>query len=85
MTVDSKSQQPLHIAVIVVSYNTCDLLRTCLQSIYEAGPVGFTPAPKLTVIVIDNASHDGSPQMVAADFPQATLIALDQNIGFTAA
>lgn len=85
MAVDALLHVPIKIAVIVVSYNTCDLLRTCLRSIDEAGPIGFDPAPHMSVVVIDNASHDGSPQMVAAEFPQTTLIALDQNIGFTAA
>jgi len=45
--------------VVIVSYNTKDHLRACLESLGEADEI----------IVVDNASRDGSPEMVAADFP----------------
>ena len=64
----------LTVSVIIVSWNVCDLLRGCLASL----PAG------VEVIVVDNASRDGSAAMVAAEFPQARLIANAENRGFTA-
>ena len=72
------------LAVIVVSYNVRDLLRACLsatlaslaQSGYEVTPSSSVVGrPSSTIIVIDNASADGSADMVAAEFPQVRLVA----------
>jgi GT2 family glycosyltransferase len=65
------------LAVIVVNYNTCDLLAQCLRSVYASHP-----ATPFHVIVVDNRSTDGSADMVCARFPQATLILSDRNGGF---
>ena len=70
----------LDLGIVIVSYSTCDLLRTCLQSVY-ASQGDFTFA----VCVVDNASPDGSAEMVAAEFPQARLIANTENIGYPSA
>ncbi len=68
------------VSVVVVNWNTQDILRDCLRSIYEqCGEID------LEVIVIDNASTDGSVEMVKKDFPQVTLIENPQNRGFAAA
>lgn len=68
------------VSVVVVNWNTQDILRECLRSIYErCGEID------LEVIVIDNASTDGSVEMVKKDFPQVTLIENSQNRGFAAA
>lgn len=67
------------LSVVVVSYNTRDLLRDCLRSVYASATV-----PR-EVFVVDNASRDGSPAMVSAEFPAVTLIALDRNLGFAGA
>ena len=53
------------LSVIVVSWNTCDELRACLESV-AAGVRGISAE----VIVVDNASADGSPDMVKAQFPE---------------
>jgi len=68
------------VSVIVVSYNTREILRRCLARLLEemAGIPG-------EVIVIDNASTDGSPQMVATQFPQVRLVRSIVNLGFAAA
>lgn len=67
-------------SVIIVNWNTKDLLRNCLRSVYErGGDVDFE------VIVIDNASTDGSAEIVKKGFPQVTLIENSQNRGFAAA
>lgn len=74
----------MHIAAIVVSYNTKELLRDCLNSIVISFESEATDADKLSVVVVDSASSDGSPEMVSAEFPQATLLAQTDNIGFVA-
>jgi N-acetylglucosaminyl-diphospho-decaprenol L-rhamnosyltransferase len=65
---------------VVVSYNTRDLLAACLESVYRQ-PLSH----RLDVWVVDNASGDGSPEMVRERFPQARLIANTDNRGFAAA
>ncbi|MFX5374184.1 glycosyltransferase, partial [Acinetobacter baumannii] len=53
------------------------LLRACLQSIYR-----HPPSEPFEVIVVDNASRDGSATMVQQEFPQVTLIANTENLGY---
>lgn len=68
------------VSVVIVSFNTRDLLHDCLQTLYrESGGVTFE------TIVIDNGSRDGSADMVEADFPAARLIRSQTNLGFAAA
>ena len=67
---------------MVVSWNTRELLARCLGSIErERDRAGLT----VETIVVDNASRDGSAAMVGQHFPDARLIALDENRGFAAA
>lgn len=72
-------KQPPDIAVVVVSYQTVDLLPACLQSI-EADISAHKE-----VFLVDNASTDGSAELVARDFPGVRLIANSENRGFGAA
>jgi GT2 family glycosyltransferase len=65
------------LAVAVVSYNTRDLLRDCLASVRDAGVA--------EVVVVDNASTDGSAEMVRGEFPHAALVANRGNPGYGAA
>ncbi len=68
------------VSVVVVSFNTRDLLRDCLKTLSaEAGGVSYE------TIVVDNASRDGSADMIAAEFPGAVLVRSDANLGFAAA
>jgi len=69
----------LDMAIVVLNYNTRDLLRACLESVY-ASQGSF----RFTLCVVDNASQDASSQMVAAHFPQAGLIRSEENRGFSA-
>ncbi|MGH2592460.1 MAG: glycosyltransferase family 2 protein [Anaerolineae bacterium] len=69
----------IDLSIVVVNWNVRDLLRRCLDSIFAAGQ------PRLEVIVVDNASSDGSLDMLRADFPHVTLIANADNRGFPAA
>ena len=64
----------MEIAAVVVNYNTRDLLRSCLESIRGEG------VPE--VVVVDNASTDGSPDMVRSEFPEVQLIANRHNPGY---
>lgn len=66
-----------NLAIVIVNYNTCDLLDTCLESVF-ASQASFP----FHVIVVDNCSTDGSLEMVASHYPQATLISSDRNGGF---
>lgn len=70
----------MHLAVVVVSYNTRDLLAACLRSVYASARGGDL---RLSVVVVDNASTDNSAARVAHDFPQALLVASRSNLGFT--
>lgn len=68
------------ISVIVVNWNTRDLLAQCLRSVYAtAGDLA------LEVLVVDNASSDGSVAMVRQDFSQVRLICNEENVGFARA
>ncbi len=68
--------------VVVVSFNTRELLRRCLASLYAAAA---TDGLAVEVVVADNASGDGSAALVAKEFPEAFLLAGERNLGFAAA
>lgn len=70
----------IDVSVIVVNWNTRDYLRECLDSIRQVS-AGLS----VEVVVVDNASEDGSPAMVAESFPEVTLIRNTLNRGFAAA
>ena len=62
------------LSVIISSYNTRDVLRDCLQSLYRNPP--STP---YEVIVVDDASTDGTSEMVRAEFPGVRLLVNETN------
>jgi len=67
----------IDLTISIVNWNVKELLEKCLESIYKyAGDI------KLEVVVIDNASRDGSANMVKQKFPQAALIENKKNIGY---
>lgn len=68
------------ISVIIVSWNACGYLRDCLNSIRQTGGDVVHE-----VIVVDNASSDDSPDMVAKEFPEVVLIRSTENLGFARA
>ncbi|CAN5545034.1 glycosyltransferase family 2 protein [soil metagenome] len=72
----------MQLAVIIVSYNTRDLLRNCLHSVLDSAALSAEQLA-VDVIVVDNASHDDSVEMVAAEFPQIHLVASPDNLGYT--
>jgi len=67
-------------SIIIVSWNACGYLRQCLASIRQARPRCVHE-----IIVVDNASADGSAEMVECEFPEATLIRAGSNLGFARA
>jgi len=70
------------LAVIIVSWNVRDLLIACLHSLFaDLDRSGLTAQ----VWVVDNASVDGTPEMVAETFPTVHLVASDENLGFARA
>jgi len=71
------SEPKLDLSIIIVSWNVRQYLKPCLQSICRA-----THGLQTEILVIDNASRDGSAEMVAQEFPNVKLIANDTNRGF---
>lgn len=68
----------MRLSLCIVNWNTRDYLRESLASIFEFGPDGV----ELEVIVVDNASGDGSAAMVSTEFPSVSLLANPDNRGY---
>ena len=66
--------------VVIVSFRSRDLLSPCLMSL-RAHP----PAARARVWVVDNASRDGTVEMVRSEFPEVELLESDTNLGFSVA
>jgi len=66
------------LSIIILSYNTRNLLQKCLKSVFSSisGDYSFK------VIVVDNASGDGSVEMVGREFPQVNIIRSPKNLGY---
>ncbi len=71
------STEKADLSVAIVSHNTCELLGRCLSSAINDGAT--------SIIVVDNASTDGSAEMVRNRFPQVQLVANDSNNGYGSA
>lgn len=65
----------VRLSIIIVSWNVRDLVAACLKSL----PLDD---PRVEVIVVDSASADGTPDIVAKDFPTVKLIASPDNVGY---
>ncbi len=70
---------PPRVTAVIVSYNTRDDLRRCLSSLRDHAEL------PCRMVVVDNASADGSADMVQAEFPEARLIRNRENVGFSRA
>jgi hypothetical protein len=69
----------LDLSVVIVNWNTRDLLRACLASVRA----GLADSPlSAEILVVDNASSDGSAARVAAEFPEARLFANRENVNY---
>jgi len=71
------------LSIVIVNWNVRDLLRRCLSSVTGRSTRGGQNRLSLQLIVVDNASTDGSVEMLRSEFPQIELIANDRNLGFT--
>jgi len=65
------------VSILIINWNTCELLEECLISVFET-----TNSLDIEVIVLDNASSDGSAEMVAEKFPGVILKQNRENVGF---
>ncbi|MEI8390322.1 MAG: glycosyltransferase [bacterium] len=70
----------MDVSIILVNYNTKDLTRDCLKSVYEK-----TEGLEYDIWVVDNASSDGSQNMIKEEFPYVKLIESLENLGFGSA
>lgn len=68
------------LAIVIVSFNTRQLLHACLRSLHAA-----PPDVPCTIVVVDNASADGSADAVRATWPNVRVIEMGRNAGFAAA
>jgi hypothetical protein len=82
------------LSIIIVNWNTRELLRGCLTALTEDGrrktdslsrSSVLRPPSSVEIIVVDNASADGSAEMVERDFPIVRLIVNEGNLGFARA
>ena len=78
-SLDPAEPSAVDLDIVIVSYRSRELLRTCLES------VRHFVARAVTVTVVDNASRDGTGAMVSSDFPEVALLASNRNLGFAAA
>jgi GT2 family glycosyltransferase len=76
---DRGPRNVMDLSILIVSYSTRDLTRCCLQSIIDS-----QTAVDHEIIVVDNASADGSADMIEREFPAVRLIRSDANLGFAA-
>ena len=70
----------MEVSVVIVNYNTKDMARDCLKSLYEK-----TSGLDFEVFFVDNNSQDGSCEMIEKEFPQVKLIKNPDNKGFGSA
>lgn len=78
MTSDIAGQAPV-VSIIIISYNTKDMTLECLRTVVDQTTVPYE------LIVMDNASTDGSAEAIAAEFPDIQLMAETENHGFAGA
>lgn len=71
------------VSIVVVSWNVKDLLRRSLASVITSLGCGTGRQLSCQLIVVDNASSDGSVEMLGEEFPQIHLVANSENVGFT--
>ncbi|MFQ5905037.1 MAG: glycosyltransferase family 2 protein [bacterium] len=70
----------MDVSIIIVNHDTRAFLKRCLRSV-----IAFPPSCKFETIVVDNASGDGSAEMVKSEFPHVRLLENRTNVGFSGA
>lgn len=73
----------MNLSIIIVNFNTSQLLRNCLRSVYES--INFCNLNEAEVIVVDNGSKDDSCKIVRREFPEIRLLSNKKNLGFASA
>lgn len=73
----NKQETTSDVSIIIVSFNTKELTKNCINALYEK-----TQDLNYDVWVVDNASKDGSAEMIKSEFPQVKLIESGENLGF---
>ncbi len=71
-------KRSVDVTTVVVSYNSAETLERCLRSLQENAPQVY----RSKIVVVDNASMDGSADLVRCQFPDVMLIECTQNLGF---
>lgn len=67
----------IDVGIVIVNWNTVDELERCLETVFASnGDFSYR------VVVVDNASSDGSPERIRQNFPKADVLALDENLGY---
>ncbi len=79
----NESARPLALSIVIVSWNTRDVLDECLRAVRN--DLAYAPDLSAEVWVVDNASTDGSADRVARDYPDVHLVRNDENVGFARA
>ena len=74
------TNRQIDVSLVIVNWNTCKITCDCLRSVYEQ-----TKGINFEVILVDNASSDGSVEMIKKEFLQVILIENSENRGFAAA
>lgn len=80
MVCDYKKHNSISVSIIIVNYNTVDLVLQCLNSIYVN-----CKQDNFEIIVVDNASHDGSTEAIKNNYPNVILVENTRNEGFSKA
>ena len=70
----------MDLSIVIVNWNSVDFLRSCLKTIYK-----HTAGVEFEVVVIDNASYDGSAEMLEREYPDAVFLQGSHNLGFSKA
>lgn len=74
----TQNSERCDLAIVILNYNTRELLRACLASLHHQPGLDFASC------VVDNNSNDGSAEMVSRDFPHVHLIRNTSNSGYSA-
>lgn len=68
------------LSIIIVTYNSLGYIKDCIGSIYK-----YPPREDFKLVVVDNASRDGTPEYISRNYPKVILISNEKNRGFAAA